>query len=248
MFRLSYLPSLLTSCWLLMVVSAWSKPPDSIPLQGHWICDDPLVKELHIEATARGWQISAQGVYNGRPIDWGTSLVQDVSEVSEASQSESVKPIEVSLFAAYGQIDLRLRLADDYLTVKAYATIMSTTGPQETQHEWLFTRSSPRGGDAGAYAMPSATAFETGSIHGQATGPARAVASLFQVSLYGPGDASRFHSTQSLHDGFSFEQLRDGTYWLFVEPRGSTGVEATPDRTIFRVERGQMIELPIELR
>lgn len=248
MFRLSYLSSLLTSCWLLVVVTAWSKPPDSVSLQGHWTCDDPLVQELHIEATSRGWQISARGTLDGQPIDWGTSLVQSASKVSEASHGESITPIEVSLFAPNGQVDLLLRLADGYLTVQAYATLMGTAGLKETQHEWLFTRSGSSGLDAGLYAAPSEPSAEAGSIKGEATGPARAVASLFQVSLYGPGDASRFHSTQSLHEGFFFDGLRDGTYWLFVEPRGSTGVEASPDQKLFRVEQGRVIELPIELR
>jgi hypothetical protein len=247
MFRLSYLPPLLICCWLL-VISAWSKPPELVPIQGRWICDAPLIKELHIEATSLGWQISAQGMLDGHPIDWGTSMVRRTSQVSEASHGGRIEPIEVSLFAPNGQIDLLLRPVDEYLTVEAYATIMSMAGPQETQHEWIFTRSAAQGVDTSLHANPLVASAHSGSIHGQAIGPAQAMASLFQVSLYGPDEASRFHSTQSLHEGFSFEHLRDGTYWLFVEPRGSTGVEATPDRNLLRIEQGRMIELPIELR
>ncbi len=89
-----------------------------------------------------------------------------------------------------------------------------------------------------------------GMISGKAIGKAKSTASIFQVSLYGPDDNRHFVSTQSLgkDGGFSFDQLPDGEYWLFVEPRAGTIVQAFPSQIKITIREGKSTIHNIYLR
>lgn len=244
MYRFSTLPCLIL--WILLSVPHDGFGKDSVlqKLQGTWRSPNPIMEELRIEPTERGWQVYARSQRDGHPIEWGPGQLPEGARVADWETTEP-QPIVISLLAASGQASLRITPEADYLVVEASLTYLQADGPRREVHELVFTRTEARGNfDLTASDAGTATA----RIEGHPTGPAQHVASIFQVSLYGPNEASRFHSTQSLHEGFRFESLPAGTYWLFVEARGSTGVEVSPSRQLIQVKPGQTLTLPVELR
>jgi len=231
-----------------MPCTAWSKPPDSVWLQGCWTSDDSLIRELRIESTPKGLLVFATGLREGRPLDWGSALVRNVSRVAETHQGDDLTPLQVSLFTARGQIDLQLSRQEDLLSATAYLTMVTGQGLQESQYHLSFTRRVAGSWEQAETSISPLSASRGGNVQGKAIGPARQAASLFQASLYGPDDPNRFYSTQSLQGDFRFQHVPEGTYWLFVEPRGTTGLVVSPRRKLIRVHAGKPTEALIELK
>ncbi|MCI4667761.1 MAG: hypothetical protein MRZ79_06335 [Bacteroidia bacterium] len=89
-----------------------------------------------------------------------------------------------------------------------------------------------------------------GTIKGEAVGKAKSTASIFQVSLYGPDNNHNFISTQSLgkDGGYNFDSLKDGEYWLYIESRGNTIIEAFPAVQKVMIQNGNASVINIELK
>ncbi|MEL6629732.1 MAG: hypothetical protein AAFQ92_29915 [Bacteroidota bacterium] len=94
------------------------------------------------------------------------------------------------------------------------------------------------------------SAIATGAIKGWVVGEAKSTAGIFQISLYGPNDHRQFVRTLPLgrSKSFNFESLPDGDYWIFVESRGHTAIQAFPSQKKIVVKNGQIVVQNVELR
>jgi hypothetical protein len=81
----------------------------------------------------------------------------------------------------------------------------------------------------------------TGSIYGVAEGMAKTTCSIFHLTLYGPDNPNRVLGTRyfSRDRTYEFEGLEDGTYWLIVDSKGSTGIQAFPAYQEIQIKDGQ---------
>jgi hypothetical protein len=235
---------------MVLALSGWSNPKDPHQLQGVWVSTDSSMTELRIESVSSGWHVYASGAYHGKPVDWAPGQVRDLSRVADRSDNGPLEPLQVSLQAAYGQADLRMTLEDESLLVEVSLTYVHAGGLTQERRQLVFMRQGTATADPIQADSPSqaASPVNAGVIFGEATGPAQHIASIFQISLYGPDEASRFHSTQPLHQGYRFEHLPDGLYWLFIEARGTSAAQAEPSRKLIQMEAGQSIHHPVELR
>ncbi|MEO0473549.1 MAG: hypothetical protein AAF206_28310 [Bacteroidota bacterium] len=94
------------------------------------------------------------------------------------------------------------------------------------------------------------TTVVSGMIFGSAVGFAKSTASIFHLTLYGPNDMQKVVQTVAFNQdkSYRFEGLPDGKYWLFVDSRGSTGIQAFPSYEEIEIEDGVPKKLNVEFR
>ncbi|RMG29461.1 MAG: hypothetical protein D6730_03895 [Bacteroidetes bacterium] len=89
----------------------------------------------------------------------------------------------------------------------------------------------------------SAKTLKKGIIVGEAQGPAKSLASLFQISLYGPDDKKAFVTTRpfDLKGQYEFENLTDGKYWIVLTNKSGTAVKVSPKKKVVEVKAGKIL-------
>lgn len=88
-----------------------------------------------------------------------------------------------------------------------------------------------------------------GAINGVVFGPAKSIASIFHVSLYGPDNGNKLVKSQHLKTkSFSFDGLPDGKYWLMIDSKGHTGIQAFPRYKVITIQDGKEITQNVELK
>ncbi|MEM6343558.1 MAG: hypothetical protein AAF927_06740 [Bacteroidota bacterium] len=93
------------------------------------------------------------------------------------------------------------------------------------------------------------TNTHSGQILGKALGMAKSTASVFHLSLYGPDNPNQVQGTQtfSREKTYEFSNLPDGTYWLIVDSKAMTGIEAFPAYQEIVIKDGKSYVLDVEL-
>lgn len=210
-------------------------------LQGAWESDHPMIKELRVDTDGTNWYVDARGEQDNRIIHWERAYLQALTSSSENVEAD----MSATLLAARGQLTITFGREGQNLIAHAVFTHFTRGEAQRDEHEILLQRTGERNLQAKSVHIPSQS---TGNVEATITGPASSVASIFHASLYGPNEPSFFVSTQSLRPFVSFENLEPGIYWLVVEARGSSGVQAFPDRQRLLIEQGEITACTIELR
>lgn len=84
-----------------------------------------------------------------------------------------------------------------------------------------------------------------GIITGEATGPAKSLANLFRISLYGSNSKKKFITSKPFNwEGtYTFDNLPEGKYWVVIENNSNTSVKVTPKKRVLEVKNGQILEL-----
>lgn len=95
-----------------------------------------------------------------------------------------------------------------------------------------------------------AEASALGIIGGEATGPARGLANLFQVALYGPDDKSKFISSKPFgwSGSYTFDELPEGTYWVIMRSTTNTPVKVSPRKKRIRIRKGSTYTLDFSFK
>ncbi|MFK7926407.1 MAG: hypothetical protein AB8H47_30950 [Bacteroidia bacterium] len=88
-----------------------------------------------------------------------------------------------------------------------------------------------------------------GQILGKALGMAKSTASVFHLSLYGPDNPNQVQGTKtfSIEKTYEFSNLPDGTYWLIIDSKAMTGIEAFPAYQEITIKDGISYVLDVEL-
>lgn len=81
-----------------------------------------------------------------------------------------------------------------------------------------------------------------GGIAGEAMGPAKGLANLFRISLYGPDSKKKFICSKPFNwEGeYTFESLPEGKYWVTIENNSNTPVKVSPKRRILEIRNGKV--------
>lgn len=209
-------------------------------MMGAWLSDDPRFARLEIRVVDGTTRVQAYRRCDEGYCPWSEAHLQGVANMSSQPANPTVR-YQAQFHLASGPVNMTFRPEGQYLSVKVSAQTFGIDGPQQ-QESWLTFRRSPQASER------LESEVSRGVIQGQATGPARSTASLFHVTLYGPSQPKRFVATQSLHQGYRFEGLSEGIYWLAIEPRGETTIEPSTTWQLIRVEEGQPVSFDIPLR
>lgn len=203
-------------------------------LLGRWLPANAELPQLYVHANANGLWVDAE-----RACFLGDCGTLSSASFTQRVAHQSNPKLSVSYRLPTGTAYLSLQIMGQRLI--AYWQIETVEGRHafdEVYHRALAptrTRSTVMGG---------------GSIQGKAIGSGQSTASLFSVSLYGPDNPRKFVKNQPLgrYRNYRFEGLADGVYWLYVESRGHTSVQAFPSRIQVAVQNGQASIQNIEFR
>jgi len=203
---------------------------------GTWASDHDYFAQIRISvqgdrAVAQAYRRCDQGL-----CFWAKSSLRGFSRVGQDENTQFSAFFE----AASARYEMTLYREGSHLVADVAIITFGADGPEDHQAHLVFRRS-----QAHLRVSPRA---DQAIISGKPIGPAQGTASLFQVSLYGPDDRERFVRTESLHNGYRFEDLENGTYWIYIQSRGSTGVMVKPERQLITIQEGKPVQQNIELR
>ena len=162
-------------------------------------------------------------------------------EAGYCSWSETVLENNVASFrSASALIDMEIQNRGNTLEALVVIQRFDQHGAHYEESQIIFERIEQ--------AMPTrASSHANGVIFGQATGPAKQAASIFDVSLYGPDSEEHLLAVQSLHRGFQFDHLEDGLYYLHINPTNGSAVMVKSDLILIRIEKGRQYKVDPEL-
>ena len=211
-------------------------------LTGKWINsqEGSYLPEITISEVNGGYFVEANG--NCQGCNWGQVEAMPAAKTS-ANASEAVAAVyqfdgkEVRISAVIKGENLEVRLSE-YIDHE----------DEKQSYNYLYSFLRPKGGSSANGARIHSGGSASGSISGSVFGKARSTAGIFQISLYGPNN--RYISTHyfSRAKEYSFENLPDGTYFVSVESKGSTAIEAFPEFAKIIIKNGKAYQHDVELR
>lgn len=204
---------------------------------GVWVnsVEDAVVPFIELTEENGSLFIRATGDCGGYDCDWGVRPVLAASKTSSGQNSVA------ALFEVNDrEIDLNLHLEGKNLTVRVRETVHEDEKRISRNYLYTFLRRDAENEEASA----------TGSISGSIFGRAQSTRSIFRVSLYGPDNGNQYISTYNFSKGnsYRFENLPDGTYFMMVESKGATAIEAYPSFTKIKIVNGEAQTQNVELR
>ncbi|WNJ18064.1 carboxypeptidase-like regulatory domain-containing protein [Pontibacter sp. G13] len=201
---------------------------------GVWHNTHAVIPQLEI--STEGAQSYIRAWYQGEPSqDLGVQ-----SLVSNPSFPQSY----IGTFE-WGDKHIIIQLLPNGKELKAVIEV-STPNPSGAGNMTTFSCAYQRA----ATPVSNATTSQMGSISGKVVGQASSMASIFQISLYGPDNGRQLRTSQPLttDKNYKFENLPDGTYWMLVESKGSTIIQAIPELTEIIILDGKATFQDVELR
>lgn len=207
---------------------------------GQWVNQDAAVPKLSIIEESDGVYVQAWGKCGTEICDWGIVEAEAYGLISQGNNN-------TTLTATFEREDRQvlLVLSSDGVKIEAKMVSMNNFG-LGTEHA-IFSYAKEKRGEA---VNEAAKTSSLGSISGEAMGMAKTTASIFHISLYGPNNPNLVQGMQyfSTDRTYSFDELEDGTYWLIIDSRASTGVQAFPDYQEIVIREGKAYHQNVELK
>lgn len=208
------------------------------PLTGKWLPENNQLPEMDISTSTTGLRITIkQACILGTCEDVSSHVY--AQKASLAGQTNITVVYELS-----NGTKAYLWLSEEGNSLMTKWRIQQPDGYKE------FDARYHRGADSYGATHTRGMGLATGTIEGRAIGQAQGTAALFAVSLYGPNDRRTFVRTQPMgrYRQYRFEGLPDGVYWMYVESRGQTLVQAYPSEMQIVVRNGQATIQDIEFK
>ncbi len=207
---------------------------------GSWINPEADISRLHILVEADGIYVQAWSKCGAEVCDWGRVEAEAYGQVSQGNT-------QPTLTATFDRDDCQvlLVLSTDGDQVEAKMVSMQQFGLSTHHAKFLYEKETP------SIVSPAASPqHNMGSIYGKALGMAKSTSSIFHVSLYGPDNPNRVQGTQHFTTDrtYAFDKLADGTYWLIVDSKGMTGIQAFPNYQEIVIKEGIAYVQNVELK
>ncbi|MEL7340308.1 MAG: hypothetical protein AAGM67_07470 [Bacteroidota bacterium] len=212
--------------------------------KGRWTNENAPISELKIteeggEMYIQVWETTAEGKQ-----DWGKIKAERYDRVSQ-------REMLPTLTATYELADRQvlLVLSSNGKDVEAKVLSFSHQSLQTDHAVYQYHKTKQVSTENIASKSLEAARSHSGQIVGKAMGMARSTASIFHLSLYGPDNPNHVQGTQtfSSEKTYEFSNLPDGTYWLIVDSKAMTGIEAFPAFQEIVIENGKSYVLDVEL-
>ncbi|MEL6845241.1 MAG: hypothetical protein AAFP02_18705, partial [Bacteroidota bacterium] len=212
--------------------------------KGSWTNENAPISELNIteeggEIYVQVWEKTTDG-----KVDWGKIKAE---RYDRASQREQLPTLTATYELAERQVLIVLSSNGKNVEAKVLSFSHQSLETDHAVYQYQKMKSLPVA-SATREAKKTVAAY-SGQIVGKAMGMARSTASIFHLSLYGPDNPNQVQGTQtfSSEKTYEFSNLPDGTYWLIVDSKAMTGIEAFPAFQEIVIENGKSYVLDVEL-
>ncbi len=234
-------------CFLLIIFMANTAFVNGVAsFAGNWTNNDAPISDLKI--TTQGDEVFVQVWENTKEgkQDWGRVRAERYDRVGQTNQLPT-------LTATYELENRQVLIVLSSNGFKIEAKLVSFSHSSlETEHavyqyekvgsiNTLVVNSTEE--------HSSSAATHSGQILGKAMGMAKSTASVFHLSLYGPDNPNQVQGTKtfSREKTYEFTNLPDGTYWLIVDSKAMTGIEAFPAYQEIVIKDGKSYIQDVEL-
>lgn len=214
---------------------------------GTWTNHNSEVPKISISIEGSHLMVRAWGKCDNSVCDWGQVIAEPFSQVIPTSNRGNSRAITATFRHSLGETKLILQNHGSRLSAQGISKLAVRGIADRFDYMYDLSASSTRS------TYPSSNENKevvTGTIFGEAFGDAKSTASIFQISLYGPDNTNRFITSINFDQDktYAFEKLEDGVYWIAVESRGPSGVDAYPQAQRIKIENGVAIQVDVELR
>ncbi|MEZ4826405.1 MAG: hypothetical protein R3C61_08940 [Bacteroidia bacterium] len=194
-----------------------------------------FLPEIEIFAENDGLFVQAKGNCVSEDCQWQKTEAFPVSFAADGNTGAMIK-------AAYhsNEREVQIEMEPEGANMLVRVKELVVTEDEKIARNYLYT----------FLRKNQAESHQTGSISGSIFGKARSTASIFRISLYGPDNGNQYISTHHFSQGqeYRFENLPDGQYFVMVESRGSTEIEANPSFARVMIKNGEALTHNVELR